>query len=183
MSKPAHGLETEIKLAMRDAASARRLLRKAGFRVSVRRHFEKNMIFDISPGVLRSQRRLLRLRWAGNQCIFTYKGAPLAGNKHKSRKEIEMEITDGAAMQEILVELGYHPVFHYDKHRTCYRRRGGTGTVCLDETPVGVFLELEGPPDWIDVTAARLGYGVKDYILRSYASLWAAQGQVEAAAE
>ena len=28
------------------------------------------------------------------------------------------------------------------------------GVIELDETPAGDFLELEGPPEWIDATAA-----------------------------
>ena len=42
----------------------------------------------------------------------------------------------------------------------------------LDETPIGVFVELEGPPDWIDRTARRLGFSPADYIKASYARLY-----------
>ena len=38
--------ETEIKLAVKDARSARRLLREAGFVVSRPRVFEANTVFD-----------------------------------------------------------------------------------------------------------------------------------------
>ncbi len=41
----------------------------------------------------------------------------------------------------------------------------------LDETPVGVFLELEGPPEWIDRTAGTLGFSEGDYITLSYLEL------------
>jgi hypothetical protein len=34
----------------------------------------------------------------------------------------------------------------------------------LDETPAGVFLELEGPSRWIDRTARRLGFAESDYL-------------------
>ena len=42
----------------------------------------------------------------------------------------------------------------------------------LDETPVGVFLELEGTAHWIDRTAHRLGFGASHYITRSYGGLY-----------
>src|ERR1039457_4635889 len=42
--------EIEIKLALRDAAAGRRLLRAAGFHVSKRRVFEANTLFDTARG-------------------------------------------------------------------------------------------------------------------------------------
>ena len=44
----------------------------------------------------------------------------------------------------------------------------------LDETPIGPFLELEGPARWIDRMAKRLGFTEKDYVTASYGALWAA---------
>ena len=42
----------------------------------------------------------------------------------------------------------------------------------LDETPIGTYLELEGPGAWIDATAAELGFAARDYILLSYGTLY-----------
>ena len=42
----------------------------------------------------------------------------------------------------------------------------------LDDTPVGTFLELEGPAEAIDRAAVELGYSKKDYILKSYLALY-----------
>lgn len=42
----------------------------------------------------------------------------------------------------------------------------------LDRTPIGTFLELEGPRRWIDRIASHLGYTPADYITRSYAALY-----------
>jgi adenylate cyclase class 2 len=42
----------------------------------------------------------------------------------------------------------------------------------LDETPVGVYLELEGTPHWIDLTARRLGFQESDYITASYGRVY-----------
>ena len=44
--------------------------------------------------------------------------------------------------------------------------------ITIDETPIGIFLELEGAPEWIDQTAARLGYPPAKYLTCSYASLY-----------
>jgi len=43
----------------------------------------------------------------------------------------------------------------------------------VDETPIGVYMELEGPPAWIDRLAVQLGYGEADYLNLSYARLYA----------
>jgi adenylate cyclase class 2 len=40
------------------------------------------------------------------------------------------------------------------------------------ETPIGVYLELEGAPRWIDATARRLGFKRADYITDSYGRLY-----------
>jgi len=42
----------------------------------------------------------------------------------------------------------------------------------VDETPIGCFLELEGPPEWIDRVAEALGYSDADYLNLSYARLY-----------
>ncbi len=42
----------------------------------------------------------------------------------------------------------------------------------LDETPIGIYLELEGTPAWIDRTARRIGFREEDYITESYGRLY-----------
>ena len=83
---PRNSRETEIKLlGWRDAASARRRLVAAGFRLLKRRVFEQNTVFD-TPGLkLRKAASLLRVRRAGKSATLTYKGPPIPG-PHKSRR-------------------------------------------------------------------------------------------------
>ena len=59
-------------------------------------------------------------------------------------------------------------MFRYEKYRTEFRQPRRAGVAMLDETPVGVYLELEGTPHWIDRTARRLGFQESDYITASY---------------
>ena len=169
----AHGSqEIEIKLALADAAAGRKLLRGGGFRVSRARVFEANTVFDTDDLTLRNTGRLLRIREAGRIVTLTYKGVALPG-RHKQREEVESEIPDAAAMALIFERLGYKPVFRYEKYRTEFRERGaGGGTAMLDETPIGVFLELEGAPRWIDRTARRLGFAEAAYVTASYGRLY-----------
>jgi adenylate cyclase class 2 len=167
-----HGAhETEVKLPAVDAASAKRMLYRAGFRVYKRRVFEDNTVFD-TPGLgLRKKATLLRLREAGGKAIVTFKGRPIA-SKHKSREELEVEVSDAATMRIIAERLGFTPVFRYQKYRTEYKQPSRAGVATLDETPIGIYLELEGQPAWIDRTAARLGYPESAYIVSSYGRLY-----------
>ncbi|HTS25032.1 MAG TPA: class IV adenylate cyclase [Bryobacteraceae bacterium] len=162
--------ETEIKLAVEHAGAGRRVLRAAGFRVSRKRVFESNIVFDNQAGALRQGGLLLRVRQAGRVRSVTYKG-PTTGSKHKSREELEIGITDARIMALIFERLGFHPAFRYDKYRTEFRPLG-SGLAVLDETPIGVFLELEGSDSWIDRMARKLNFSEQDYITKSYAALY-----------
>ena len=169
--------EVEIKLRLASVAEGRRRLRKAGFRVAKRRVLEQNVIFDVQKHTLRRRGLVLRLRTSGAHSLVTFKG-PAEPGKHKIRKEIEFELQrgGGAGFTQVLEGLGYRPAFRYEKYRTEYVLPTGAGRAMLDETPVGVFLELEGPPGWIDRTARRLGFGEADYITATYAGLHRSAG-------
>jgi adenylate cyclase class 2 len=163
--------EVEIKLRVGNAGTARRIVRGAGFGVLRRRVFEDNVVFDTAELTLRLTGRLLRVRHAGPGSTLTYKGPPTPG-KHKSREELEIEISDAREAARILDRLGFAAMFRYQKYRTEYARPRERGIVTLDETPIGCFLEVEGVPRWIDRTARRLGFREADYITMSYAALY-----------
>ena len=127
--------EVEIKLAVDSAAAGKRLLKKAGFRLSRRRVFEANTVFDNERQQLRKAGTLLRVREVNGRGVLTYKG-PAAPGRHKSREEIETA-ADPAALRAILCRLGFQPVFRYEKYRAEYT--GGAGAAMLDETPDRLF--------------------------------------------
>src|SRR5581483_10787596 len=161
-----------VKLPLpRGATEARALLGRHGFAPLSPRQLETDQTFDLPAGDLKKSDRLLRLRAAGGAWRVTYKG-PANRDRHKTRQEIEIEVSDGEAFAELVSALGYRPGFAYQKYRTTFRTPGEEGIVALDETPIGDFLELEGPESWIDRTALRLGFGPKDYITSSYAALY-----------
>ncbi|HET7215181.1 MAG TPA: class IV adenylate cyclase [Terriglobia bacterium] len=172
--------EVEIKLKVEDPSALRKKLKDCGFEVVERRHFESNIVFDFRNSRLRNSRSLLRLRDQGNSHILTFKGPPHPSESYKIRPEIEMELRDGETLRQILKALGLRPAFRYQKYRTIYaekgRRRGpGMPLLVFDETPVGPYIELEGPWAWIDRKARQLGYQKADYIKASYAALYRKQ--------
>jgi adenylate cyclase class 2 len=169
--------ETEIKLEVQNPRALRRRLRELGFRAVQPRHFESNVLFDFPDLRLWKARCLLRLRLADKHWTLTFKGAPLPSRRYKIRKEIDIGIENGGLLQEVLEALGLREAFRYEKYRTVYAREAG-GTkgeapvLVYDETPIGNYLELEGPQRWIDQVARQLGYRPEDYITASYASLY-----------
>lgn len=173
--------EIEVKIAVRSAAAARRTLREAGFQIHIRRVFETNVIYDTAGQQLRSAGKLIRLRQAGKTCTLTFKGKPVNA-RHKIREEVETTLSQHDAMDRILRELDLRPVFRYEKYRTEFSGDHPHAVITLDETPIGDFLELEGPARWIDRTARQLGFNPADYITLSYGGLyiaWCREHQVE----
>ncbi len=162
--------ETEIKLLIRDA-SIRLRIEELGFEIRTPRELEADQLYDLADGSLRGSDQILRLRTRGTRSTLTYKG-PAQRTPHKSREEIEVDIGDGAAFVLVLSRLGYQPTFRYEKYRTSYAAPLEAGIITIDETPVGDYLELEGPAEWIDAIALKLGFSPTEYITESYASLW-----------
>jgi len=167
-------LEIEIKLRLTTLAAAKRLLVQQGFAVTTPRHLERNLLLDTTPATLRPAGLVLRVRQANGAAIVTYKGKGSSDGRHKVREELEVGTTNLAATLEILARLGYGPTFRYDKYRTVFARERERGQAMLDETPIGPFLELEGPAVWIDRMAKRLGFAEKEYLTASYGALWKA---------
>ena len=164
--------ENEIKVAVPDLPALEERLRSLGFQVLHPRVFESNLIYDTPGGALRGRGELIRIREAGGNSIFTYKGKATV-TRHKEREELELSIGDPQTLGIILQRLGYEPGFRYEKYRTEWVISSDDGVLMIDETPIGIYLELEGPADWIDRLAQVLGYAESDYLNISYARLYA----------
>src|ERR1051325_5292211 len=193
--------ETEIKLKIDEVKTFRRLLKKLRakpLRAGEGRVHEENVIFDTPQGGVAKHGQLLRIRTEtperrGNskrakpRVVLTFK-TPIArpaaldaerepDGSHKVREEIEMEVSDAATLTKILEGLGMSGWFRYEKYRTTFRlpasKVWARGLLIeLDETPIGAFVELEGPAAAIDRAAAELGYLKRDYVLKNYLTLY-----------
>jgi adenylate cyclase class 2 len=163
------GRETEIKLRFGSVAEARERLEPLGLTLLAARAFEDNVLFDRKQEPLAPAGKLLRLRRFGDRALLTYKAPAFGSGRYKVRREEETHVAEPQAFERILDGLGFAPVYRYQKHRTIYAL--DALQICLDETPLGCFVELEGTPAAIDDTAARLGFGLDDYIVDSYRDL------------
>jgi adenylate cyclase class 2 len=162
--------EIEIKFRVADVRALTRKLRGAEFRVETPRTHEMNTLYDLPGAELRHRKELLRLRQYGKEWTLTHKSTTKTG-RHSSREELETAVDDGKQMDLILRALGYSPSFRYEKFRAEWT--DGKGQVLVDETPIGNFCEIEGPPRWIDAIAKKLEVSEADYITMNYAGLFA----------
>jgi predicted adenylyl cyclase CyaB len=159
-------IETEVKIRIQDALDMRRRLLDLGCTVSNERFFESDTFYDLSGEPLARSRGALRLRTIGKRSWLTFKGAPRKARSFKVREEHESEIRNPAEFRKILKALGFHPVFKYGKRRT--HLRIGRLRICLDETSIGNFIELEGKRAEIVRFAKQLGYRRTDFITLDY---------------
>jgi len=162
--------EIEIKFRVTDVSALTRQLRAAGFHRCTPRTHEMNTLYDLPGDVLRNRKELLRIRKYGSTWTLTHKSGKKIG-RHSSRIELETEVADGKTLDAILHALGYSPSFRYEKFRSEWV--DAQGQIVVDETPIGNFCEIEGPPRWIDATAKKLDVSPKDYITKNYATLFA----------
>jgi adenylate cyclase class 2 len=164
------GLETEIKIPVASLPGVRARALSAGAAAGSPRHEERNVLFDDEAGSLRERGCALRLREARGRAILTFKGAASFSGKVKTREEIETDVSSADAVTRVLEALGLRPRFRYEKFRE--ELTLGDCVVALDETPIGSFVEVEGPSVRIPSVLASLGLDAADAVAGSYAGLY-----------
>jgi adenylate cyclase class 2 len=192
--------EIEIKLRIPSPKSFLRQLAKLGAKSLSPRVHEHNLIFDTPDGGLAKHGQLLRIRTetpapagkkstpksASSRYLLTFKSPPeqlaiipaiVPDRRHKVREELETALTDAPMLQKIFEGLGLRGWFRYEKYRTPYRLPGRFKwakdlVLDFDETPIGTFVELEGPGHAIDQAARQLGFAPGDYVLKNYLVLY-----------
>jgi adenylate cyclase class 2 len=169
--KPA--LETELKLRIAATGPYRPLLEALGFREVTPAQPEFSVLWDREAS-LRSAGSALRTRVYAGQTRLTWKGPKVPDALLKIRPELETGIEDGAALEAILRALGFAPTLRMEKVRALWRQ--AELEACLDETPFGCYLELEGDPQAIHAAMAGLGLSPDQAETRSYPELYHAHG-------
>jgi len=162
-------LEREIKLRFPDADAARDAILAAGATPLRGRRLQEDSLLDTSDERLRTRRCVLRVRVESGKSSVTFKG-PVQPSLMKLREELETMVADGPLLIHIFEELGFHVWFRYEKYREEFVL--DDVVVAVDETPVGVFVEIEGGNQGIEEMAVALGRRPEDYLLDSYRRLY-----------
>jgi adenylate cyclase class 2 len=162
-------LEREIKLRFASAEAARAQIVALGAAPVLGRRLQEDCLYDTEDEQLRRQLSTLRVRCENGKSLLTFKGPAIPGLV-KIREEYETVVADGAVLQKILEQLGMHCWFRYEKYREEFSL--DDVVIAVDETPVGVFVEIEGTEEAIHQTARALGFAAADYITDSYRFLF-----------
>jgi len=162
-------LEIEVKIKVDNLDAVRVKLEQQGAVLFHDRHYESNTLYDFRDSLLYSKQFALRVREKNKKGFLTFKGAKQGSRKFKIREEYETEVKNIKHLRKILQSLGLIPVFQYQKYRTVYRKK--KLLICLDETPVGNFIELEGDQSDIVRFAQALGFSKQDFIKDDYIQL------------
>jgi len=168
MTTPAT-LEREVKLRFGSVEEARDAVTSAGAAPLRCRRLQEDALLDDKAETLRKRCCALRVRVESGRSLVTFKG-PVQVSPMKLREEIETVIGDGETMLRCFEQLGYGVWFRYQKYREEYALNDVV--IAIDETPVGVFVEIEGGEQGIGDTAEALGCHASDYLLDSYRGLF-----------
>ena len=162
-------LEREIKLKFETVEAAREAVLHTGATPSRSRRLQEDCLLDTADDALRRRRSALRIRMESGKSFLTFKG-PVQAGPTKLREELETLVSDGTILLNVLEQMGFHIWFRYQKYREEFTL--DDVIVAIDETPVGVFVELEGGERGIGDMAEALGCGPADYLLDSYRGLF-----------
>ena len=169
-------LETEVKIriSQEDLDPIRTRLTELGARCLSPRKKEENRLFDFPDGNLVTCGCAVRLRIYGDTTTLTFKGELKDDPRFKKREELESNVQDAKTLTKVLEGLGMSICFEYSKFREIFRLSLDQRQVhiCLDETPVGTFAELEGSPADIESLAAKLGWTPDLFIKKNYVEMY-----------
>jgi adenylate cyclase, class 2 len=172
-------LEIEAKLRVKDRGALEARLVELGAEAGPTEH-ETNELFDDEAATLRSRGGALRVRETDGRGLLTLKGRASVDRGVKSRVELESAVGAPDAVRAILSALGFTPRFFYEKRRTVWRFADPERPlVAVDETPIGLFAEIEGSESAVRALAAELGVAEEELLSESYVALYRAAREAD----
>ena len=163
-------IELEVKFLLNDRRVHLERLEGLGAELISPEVHELNLRFDLPDGSLTASHQVLRLR-RDAAVRLTYKGPGQLLKELWAREEIEFAASDFETAKAFLEALGYRVSMIYEKFRSSYRL--GETELMFDRTPIGDFVELEGPDeDALRACAEALGLDWQAAFQGSYAQLF-----------
>jgi len=163
-------IETELKIPVADLATIRSRLSFLDAHLVSERKREVNLLLDTEERTLSRRGCVLRLRAYGDLRILTFKGPASYDGPIKVRPEHEVHIEDLEKMRRVFEALGFFGAARYEKDRETWRL--GDAEIVLDHTPMGDFVEVEGPSELLVSVTCSLGLDPLHAVRGSYLSLW-----------
>ncbi len=167
-------LEIEVKYFLTDIESVRKRILDLGADCKGF-FFETNIRYEDDGKSLIKNKSLLRLR-KDSGTTLTFKSQPPSalkdktGHRFKIHRELEVEISDFAIMNQILESLGFHNEQIYEKNRETFIIN--ETLMCLDTMPYGDFLEIEGQKECIRGLETEMGLKSENRILLTYLDMF-----------
>lgn len=151
--------EIELKGVVPDERDARRRLDEAGALV-VFTGTMRDRRYDTPAHALRDRDEVLRLRvmrdGSGERAIVEYKSPTVLQDGYKIREERGTMVHDAAALEAILLSLGYVVTREIDREVSVFSVGGAT--VRFEQYPrMDLLVEIEGEPASIEAAIALLG--------------------------
>lgn len=158
--------ETEIKIKIDNIDKIKTKVLEMRAELFKKRALQVDEYFD-KKNALEKSDQVLRIR---DNSILTYKGPKQKKQNMKIREEIEVMVDSGLYLKEILKKLGYTKTGAKEKYREAYIFQ--LTQICIDETPMGNFIEIEGSKQGVIDVAKKLGFSERNFITKSYTAMW-----------
>lgn len=163
--------EIEVKFSISSVDEMLKTMLDAGAVLEQETRFERNLRWDDPKETLTKTNQVLRLRDNGGVSVLTYKSEKQNDKRLADREEIETVVSDFENTRLILERLGYQIVFIYEKYRSIYHFNDTD--LFLDHTPIGDYIEIEGPDgEAIRKAAESLGLNWENRISKGYRNLF-----------
>ncbi len=162
-------IETEVKFHLQNIKPIRSIILELGAD-SKGRVFETNLRYENKHNDLIKNKALLRLRKDTKTTLTFKSGLESEDNEFKSLRELEVEVSDFNRMKLILEALGFHKEQIYEKYRETLILN--STTICIDEMPFGIFLEIEGEKQAIAGLAKKIGLDWSKRSILNYLELF-----------
>lgn len=164
--------EIEVKIPLSDLSASLKKAESMNLECIQPASHEINYRYDTPERTLSATGQVLRLRKTGDIATITYKRKQEGNSSGIAvREEIETNVTDFDAARLLLERLGFSVFFIYEKERSIYQL--DDTVLMFDHTPIGDFLEIEGPDETaIQKSALIMELPWSERTAESYSSLF-----------
>ena len=165
-------IEKKYRLSRAERRAIEKRLRALGLKPEPV-EFEENTIYR--GGNLRPGTRALRLRRVNERAVLTFKERFPGKSSVKRQRENETVVAEADATHEILKALEFSAALVYEKRRTLWNV--GKAKLVIDELPLGLFMEIEGPEKEILRVEKQIGADSVEAVNETYPTLTARLGK------